>query len=92
MNVSLMRKAITLFRHADISRQTQRHLQRQWLRSMEMLGDKHCLATPIPRKTGDDRILQRELYKRFLRSDVANSEHRSNPEGERTTWFNDRSQ
>jgi hypothetical protein len=84
MSFTLMRKAITLFRHADTTRATQRHLQRQWLRSMKMLGDKHCLAKPSPRKTdADDRILQRESYMRFLRADGhANSNNRSTPERE----------
>lgn len=82
MNVALMRKAITLFRHADLPRESQRHLQRKWLRMMELLGDKHCLATPSPRKTDtDDRVLLRESYMRLLRSDgFENSKHRSNPE------------
>lgn len=93
MNVTMMRKAIKLFRREDLPRTTQRHLQRKWLRQMELLGNRHCLAIPSPRTTdADERILQRESYMRFLRADGnANPINRSTPERERTKWFSDRS-
>lgn len=59
MSFALMRKAITLYSNPDNSREQNRRMQRQWLRSMEFLGDKHILNQKAQRVTeSDPRLLK----------------------------------
>lgn len=59
MTFSMMRKAVSLFNHADAPKSTRRHMQRQWLRSMEFLGDRHILANHVGRVTTRDTFILR---------------------------------
>jgi hypothetical protein len=57
--ISLMRKAIRLYSNPDNTKQQNRRMQRQWIRSMEFLGDRHVLRKTSPRMTPEDpRILR----------------------------------
>jgi hypothetical protein len=49
MQVARIRQAINLWKVPSVPRHTQRHNQRQWLRMVELLGDKWLLAKPIER-------------------------------------------
>jgi hypothetical protein len=49
MSMQLARKAIKLFSNPENTRSQNRHLQRQWMRSMSFLDrDKHILTKPMP--------------------------------------------
>ncbi len=45
----LLRQAIRLWSNPLVSKNVQRHNQRAWLRSVQMLGDKWLLARQIGR-------------------------------------------
>lgn len=45
----LLRQAIRLWSSPHVSKEINRHNQRQWLRSVQMLGDKWLLAKRMGR-------------------------------------------
>jgi hypothetical protein len=45
----LLRQAIRLWSNPLVPKQVQRHNQRAWLRSVQMLGDKWLIAKPVGR-------------------------------------------
>ena len=47
----LVRKANNLFNIPYVPQHIQRHNRHQWVRSVQRLGDKWLLATPVERKT-----------------------------------------
>lgn len=48
--LQLARRAIRLYSCDMATKSINRHNQRQWLRSVALLGDKWLLATPINRE------------------------------------------
>ncbi len=48
--MQLARKAVRLYSCDLVPKQTNRHNQIQWLRAIEMLGDKWLLAKSIPKE------------------------------------------
>jgi hypothetical protein len=51
MNVTALRYVRQLFNVDYVPARTNRHNQRQWVRSIRMLGDKWLLAAPVERRT-----------------------------------------
>lgn len=51
MNITALRHVRQLFNVADVPARTNRHNQRQWVRSIRYLGDKWLLAKPLERRT-----------------------------------------
>jgi hypothetical protein len=47
MQVARIRQAIRLWKTPGVPKHTQRHNQRQWLRMVELLGDKWLLHAPV---------------------------------------------
>lgn len=45
--MQLMRRAVRLWKNPHVDRETTRHNQRAWLRSVERLGDRWLLAKPV---------------------------------------------
>jgi hypothetical protein len=50
LNLTTVKRAYKLFAHASADKHIIRHNVRAWLRSLELLGNKHILATPVQRK------------------------------------------
>jgi len=50
MSVARIRQAIRLWKTPGVPKASQRHNQRQWLRMIELLGDRWLLAKQMPRK------------------------------------------
>lgn len=51
MNTTALRYVRRLFNTEHVPARTNRHNQRQWVRSVRFLGDKWLLATPVARRT-----------------------------------------
>jgi hypothetical protein len=51
-NTSTVRRALRLFRSEYAPRHVRHHNVRQWLKSVELLGDQWVLATDAPAKWG----------------------------------------
>ena len=49
MNVTVLRHVRQLFNVEHVPTRTNRHNQRQWVRSLRQLGDKWLLAKPVER-------------------------------------------
>lgn len=66
MPMSLLRKAIRLFKNDMVPKEQQRINQRRWLQSMQLLGDDHVLAKPVKRLPNPKRpvlaLYQRRSY------------------------------
>jgi hypothetical protein len=59
MSIQLRRKAIKLYSNPENPKWLNRKMQRQWIASMEFLGDRHALRKTSPRLTTQDpRILR----------------------------------
>lgn len=59
MSFALARKAIKLYSNPDNPKRVNRRMQRQWMASMEFLGELHILKKTIPRVTEEDnRVLR----------------------------------
>ncbi len=50
MNTTALRQVRLLFNSQDVPAHTNRHNQRQWVRSVRYLGDKWLLAKPLERR------------------------------------------
>ena len=50
MNTKMLKRVRSLFNAEGVPAHTNRHNQRQWVRSIRFLGDKWLLATPVQRK------------------------------------------
>jgi hypothetical protein len=50
MNTKMLKRVRSLFNVEGVPTHTNRHNQRQWVRSIRFLGDKWLLATPVQRK------------------------------------------
>ena len=50
MNARMLKHVRELFNTSYVSNQTNRHNQRQWVRSVKFLGDKWLLASHVQRK------------------------------------------
>lgn len=51
MNTTALRYVRRLFNVQNVPAHTNRHNQRQWVRSIRFLGDKWLLAAPVARRT-----------------------------------------
>lgn len=51
MNTTVLRHVRQLFNVPYAPASTNRHNQRQWVRSIRMLGDKWLLAKPVERRS-----------------------------------------
>lgn len=51
MNTTVLRHVRQLFNVPDVPTRTNRHNQRQWVRSVRRLGDKWLLAKPVERRS-----------------------------------------
>lgn len=54
MNTKMLTKVRTMYGNREASRQTNRHNQRSWVRSVRHLGDKWLLAVPVDKKEPQD--------------------------------------
>lgn len=50
MNTNVLTHVRRAYNNPDVPRQTNRHNQRAWVRSVRFLGDRWLLAKPIERK------------------------------------------
>lgn len=50
MNTNVLAKLRTFYNTPDVPRSTNRHNQRQWVKSVRQLGGKWLLANPVNRQ------------------------------------------
>lgn len=50
MNVKMLRRVRRLFTVEGVPMHTQRHNQRQWIKSIRFLGERWLLAKPVERR------------------------------------------